>query len=114
MVIIIIVFNGYKKTGASAGNTVNSSITPTLEANMSDGKHIALEILSKQKGTMRTHTLFLDQVDFENKKRTLSPTLDELNNSPSKTSEMDGLSVLSNSNNTINLPKSQTASLLLF
>lgn len=58
---------------------------------MNDGTHIALEILSKQRGTMRSQTLFLDKADFiANKKRSISPTFDELNNSPNKTSEMDG------------------------
>lgn len=78
---------------------------------MNDGTHIALEVISNKNHTLRTHTLFLDQVDFENKKRTLSPTLDELNNSPSKTSKMDGLSVLSNENGITNNQKSQIAPL---
>ena len=78
---------------------------------MNDGTHIALEVISNKNHTLRTHTLFLDQVDFENKKRTLSPTLDELNNSPSKTSKMDGLSVLSNENSITNNKKSQIAPL---
>ena len=36
---------------------------------------IALEIISNQKGTFRTQTLFLEKVDFIAKKRSISPTL---------------------------------------
>lgn len=58
---------------------------------MSDGTHIAFEVLSKQKGTMRTQTLFLDKADFiANKKRSISPTSNELNSSLDKTSKTNG------------------------
>lgn len=81
----------------------NNQKSLRFKKNMNDGTHIALEILSKQKGTMRTHTLFLDKIDFiTNKKRNNSPTFDELNNSPNKTSEMDGVLVPSGSDSTIN------------
>lgn len=36
---------------------------------MQDGVHIALEVISKQKGTFRTHTLFLEKADFISKKK---------------------------------------------
>jgi hypothetical protein len=76
--------------------------------NMNDGTHIAVEILSKQKGTMRTHTLFLDKADFiANKKRSISPSFDELNNSPNNTSEMDRGLTPSVNNDSINSKKSQ-------
>lgn len=76
---------------------------------MNDGTHIAVEILSKQKGTMRSQTLFLDKADFiANKKRSISPTFDELHNSPNKTSEMDGGLTPYASNSITNDSKSQT------
>lgn len=40
-----------------------------------NGTYIALEIISNQKGTFRTQTLFLEKVDFIAKKRSISPTL---------------------------------------
>jgi hypothetical protein len=39
---------------------------------MQDGSHIALEVISKQKGTFRTQTLFLEKADFITKKEYFS------------------------------------------
>lgn len=44
---------------------------------MKDGTHIALEVISNKYHTFRTHTLFLDKIDFKNKKRNLSPTFND-------------------------------------
>ncbi len=74
---------------------------------MHDGIHIAFEVLSKQKGTLRTQTLFLDKVDFIAKKRSISSTLNELNNSQSKTSEMDEVLASYVNNTNINLWENQ-------
>jgi hypothetical protein len=68
----------------------NNQSALRFKKKMSDGTHIALEVISNKKNTLRTHTLFLDQFNFENKKRSLSPTLNEFKNSLSKTSKMDG------------------------
>ena len=40
-----------------------------LKKEMHDGTHIALEVISKQKGTFRTQTLFLEKADFIAKKK---------------------------------------------
>ena len=39
-----------------------------FKKNMDDGTHIALEVISNKKHTLRTQTLFLDKVDFKKKK----------------------------------------------
>ena len=58
---------------------------------------------------MRLQTLLLDKADFiVNKKRSISPTFDELHNSPNKTSKMDGGLTPYASNSTTNDSKSQT------
>ena len=44
---------------------------------MYDGTHVVLEVISKQKGTFRTQTLFLEKADFITKKRNISPMLNE-------------------------------------
>ena len=69
-----------------------------INKKMNDGTHIALEIISNKNHMLRTHTIFLKRIDFEYKKRNIFPTLNEYENSLSKTSETDGLSIPSNNN----------------
>lgn len=76
----------------------NSQNALRFKKKMQDGTHIALEVISNKNHTLRTHTLFLEQADFENKKRNIFPTLNEFKNSLSKTSETDGLSIPSANN----------------
>ena len=49
---------------------------------INENTYIALEVISNKYHTLRTQTLFLDKIDFEKRKKNLSPTFDELKNSP--------------------------------
>ena len=64
----------------------NSQNALRFRKNMNNSTYVTLIVISNKNHTFRVHTIFLDKIDFQNKKRNIFPTPNESNDSLSKTS----------------------------
>ena len=86
----------------------NDSEGIRFKKKLPDGNYISFVLVSNKQGTLKAKSIHLDKVDYETKKRSISPTNDVLK-TPNRTSETDGAFASLDNNTTTNSQKKQIA-----